>query len=105
MLKNNSVNEIEGIAVVQSPIVYKDHNKYYQFIGTTTIPPFIPNVTWNLFFYDDIINDINFNILEKDYKNYLKFFSNNKSNYLSYDNEKRQSQPIRNNFISIKEIN
>jgi len=81
------------------------NNRYYQFIGTTTTPPFIPNVTWNLFFYDDITNDINFNILEKDYKNYLKFFSNNKSNYLAYDNENRQSQPLQNNFISIKEIN
>ena len=41
------------------------------------------------FFYEDIMNDINFNILEKDYKNYLKFFSNNKSNYISYYNKKR----------------
>jgi carbonic anhydrase len=80
-------------------------NKYYQFSGGLTIPPFSPNnILFNLFFYDDITNCSNLNILEKDYNNYIFFYSNNKANNLSYVDENRQSTPLSNNFLSIKEI-
>ena len=111
--KNNGSNITKNITLNYGKDVVFDlskyntltENKYYQFMGSTTTPPFIPNVLWNLFFYDDITNDVNLNILEKDYKDYLKYYSNNKSNYLSYVNDKRLSQPLDNNFLSIKEIN
>lgn len=86
--------------------IYNDliKNKYYQFIGSLTVPPFTPNIIWNLFFYDDIENNIYLNISNKDYDNYLKFFSNNKANFLSYVNKNREALPLSNNFLALKVI-
>jgi carbonic anhydrase len=80
-------------------------NKYYQFLGGLTIPPFYPNnILFNLFFNDDITNDVNLNILEKDYLNFLNYYSNCKTNYLSYVNDNRQAVPLSQNFLSVTSI-
>lgn len=102
----NNLTENYDKDVVFDLSVYNNltHNKYYRFDGSLTTPPFDPNVLFNLFFYDDITNGINFNIAQKDYNNYLKYYSNCKANNLSYVNDKRQTPTLSNNFISVKEI-
>lgn len=47
---------------------------------------------------------IYFTIKDKDYFNYLKYFSNNKANIQSIYNSNRLSEPLQNNFIAVKQI-
>ena len=104
----HNITENFGKDVVFDLSVYNNliHNQYYHFIGTLTTPPFTPNINFNLFFHDDVKDSdkINFKIKEKDYFNYLKYFPNNRSNYLSTYNSNRISTPLDNNFISVKLI-
>jgi len=104
----NNITENFGKDIIFDLSIYNNltNNKYYNFMGTSTSPPFTPYIIFNLFFYDDIKDSekINFTIKEKDYFNYLKYFSNNKSNFLSTYNSNRTSLPLNNNFISVNLI-
>jgi carbonic anhydrase len=104
----HNITENFGKDVIFDLSVYNNiiYNKYFNFVGSLTVPPFTPNINFNLFFYEDMNDDqkIYFTIKNKDYFNYLKYFPNNKANIISVYNSNRLAEPLQNNYIAVKQI-
>ena len=76
-------------------------NSYYNFIGTVTTPPFVQNVSFNLF-TPEYTKNINLTINETDYDEFVSKFFNNKDNNLSKYNENRYN--LNDNFLVVNKI-
>lgn len=78
---SDDANEYEGVVNLQL-FNDLDINKYFNFIGTLTTPPFTQNIHFNLFTPFNTTN-IQLTINKNDFNNLIYFFDNNKANQQS----------------------